>query len=106
MIPHTSIDTANYYNSWDKNEEIKLFELLKNTEAKFILSTWHHNKYRKNKYIDLLWNNFNINILEHFYHIGASEENRNSMQEAIVTNFAENEEDYMQFSFPSKGYQQ
>jgi DNA adenine methylase len=83
-----------------------LFELLKNTEAKFILSTWHHNKYRKNKYIDLLWNNFNINILEHFYHIGASEENRNSMQEAIVTNFAENEEDYMQFSFPSKGYQQ
>ncbi len=78
---------SDYFNSWTQENEEKLFELLHNTEAKFILSTWHSNKFRENKYIDALWNNFNIIQKEHFYHLGGRESNRNKMMEALVYNF-------------------
>ncbi|WP_420629513.1 Dam family site-specific DNA-(adenine-N6)-methyltransferase [Candidatus Leptofilum sp.] len=77
---------ADYYNGWDEVHEKRLFQALSRTDAKFILSTWHHNDYRKNEYIDLLWNRFNILTREHFYHVGASENNRNPMIEAVITN--------------------
>lgn len=77
---------ADYYNGWNEEHEIKLFEALSNSKSKFILSTWHHNDYRSNCYIGSLWSNFNILTREHFYHVGASENNRNAMIEAIVTN--------------------
>jgi DNA adenine methylase len=76
-----------YYNSWDENSEVKLFYTLNGTNAKFILSTWHHNKYRENPYIKTYWGDFNICTKEHFYYLGASEENRNKMIEALITNF-------------------
>jgi len=53
----------------------------------FILSTWHHNDYRENKYIKSIWKEFNILTREHFYHVGASEKNRSPMIEAIITNY-------------------
>ena len=39
---------TDYYNNWTDKEEAKLFEALKKTKAKFILSSWHHNQYREN----------------------------------------------------------
>ncbi len=78
---------VDYYNGWNDNDEKKLFHLLQQTQSRFILSTWHHNDFRKNEYIDLLWNRFNIFTREHFYHVGGSEKNRNPMIEAIVANF-------------------
>ncbi len=78
---------VDYYNGWNEENENKLFELLSNTKSKFILSTWHHNDFRKNEYIDSLWNKFNVLTREHFYHVGGSENNRNPMIEAIVTNY-------------------
>ncbi|MFB6349171.1 DNA adenine methylase [Moraxella sp. ZJ142] len=80
---------TDYYNQWQEKDEFKLHELLKTTPAYFILSTWHHNIYRKNQYIDTLWGEFNISTQEHFYHIGAKEANRNTMMEAIICNFNE-----------------
>lgn len=77
---------VDYFNSWSAEDEHKLFLSLKNTKAKFILSTWHSNKYRRNPCIDIYWEQFNILTREHFYHIGAKEENRNPMIEALVTN--------------------
>jgi len=59
---------------------------LNNFEGKFILSTWHSNKYRENKYLKTIWKNFNIITKEHFYHLGGSESNRNSMLEALILN--------------------
>jgi len=78
---------ADYYNGWDEDNETKLFELLSQSPAKFILSTWHHNDFRKNKYIDTLWQEYNISTREHFYHIGGELKNRNRMIEALVTNY-------------------
>lgn len=78
---------VDYYNGWDDQHERSLYESLSRTPSKFILSTWHHNDYRKNEYIESLWDNFNILTREHFYHVGGSEKNRNPMIEAIVTNY-------------------
>ena len=78
---------VDYYNGWNQVHEESLFFALKEFSGKFILSTWHHNDFRKNKYIDLLWDKFNIMTREHFYHVGAKETNRRPMIEAIITNY-------------------
>ena len=76
-----------YFNSWQQEDEERLFGCLSETKAKFILSTWHSNKYRTNEYLDTLWSTFHIVTKEHFYHVEAKEDNRNSMLEALVMNF-------------------
>ncbi len=78
---------TDYFNSWNERDEYNLFNSLKEFQGKFILSTWHNNKYRKNLYIDKLWSEFNLFTREHFYHLGGNENNRNSMIEAIITNY-------------------
>jgi DNA adenine methylase len=78
---------VDYYNGWDEAREKLLYNALANTKSQFILSTWHHNDYRKNKYIESLWREFYILTREHFYHVGGREKNRNPMIEAIVTNY-------------------
>jgi len=78
---------ADYFNGWDDTCEQELFAKLSKFKGKFVLSTWHHNDYRKNKYIDILWSEYNILTREHFYHVGGKEKNRNPVVEALVTNF-------------------
>jgi len=78
---------VDYYDSWDEKDELKLNELLRNSGAKFMLSTWDNNQYRKNDYLETIWNDCNKLNKEHFYHIGAKEENRNPMIEALIMNY-------------------
>lgn len=78
---------TDYYNGWSENDEQRLFKLLKQTKAKFILSTWHHNEFRHNLMIEKYWSEFNIDTSEHFYHNGGHIENRHSVTEALVFNF-------------------
>lgn len=78
---------ADYYNGWDETNEQNLFKKLGDGQSRFILSTWHHNDYRSNTYIETLWNSYNVMTREHFYHVGGSEKNRNPMIEALITNF-------------------
>ncbi len=78
---------TDYFNGWDEENENELFNALSNTKSCFILSTWHHNDFRKNEYIESLWNNFYVLTREHFYHVGGSEINRNPMIEALITNY-------------------
>lgn len=77
---------ADYFNGWEDEDEKQLFRSLQKSESQFILSTWHHNDYRENTYISSLWSQYNVLTKEHFYHVGASEKNRSSMIEALVTN--------------------
>lgn len=79
--------TQGYYNDWNQKDEEDLFSCLKNFQGKFLLSTWHHNTYRENTFIKNLWNIFNVRTQEHFYHLGGEIKNRNSMIEALITNF-------------------
>jgi len=78
---------VDYYDSWDENDERDLFDELSSCPSRFILSTWHSNRYRKNSFLQSLWSGFHILTKEHFYHVGAKETNRNPMLEALVMNF-------------------
>ena len=78
---------VDYFNSWTEKEEELLFNLLSETKAKFILSTWHHNDWRENEMIERYWNKFNIVTKDHFYHNGGNIENRRTIVEALVCNF-------------------
>ena len=78
---------VDYYDSWDEKSEIALSDALSKSSAKFMLSTWDHNDYRKNEYVDTVWKNCQKVTHEHFYHVGAKEENRNPVVEALLTNY-------------------
>lgn len=78
---------VDYYNGWNDAHERELFDKLSDFQGKFILSTWHHNDYRKNEYIQSLWSAHSVLTREHFYHVGGKEENRNPIVEALITNF-------------------
>ena len=78
---------VDYYNGWTEKDEERLFCALNDTPAHFILSTWHHNDFRKNDMIDKYWSKFNVQTQEHFYHGGGKIENRHPIIEALVFNF-------------------
>lgn len=78
---------VDYYNGWDDQSEQALFKAVEVTSSKVILSTWHHNDFRENEYIEFLWKKFNILTRDHFYHVGGREQNRRPMVEAIITNY-------------------
>ncbi|MEW6773446.1 MAG: Dam family site-specific DNA-(adenine-N6)-methyltransferase [Bacteroidota bacterium] len=78
---------VDYFDSWNEKQEFLLHKMLTESGSKFILSTWHSNKYRKNEYLNTLWTNFHISTIEHFYHLGGKEDNRNPILEAVITNF-------------------
>lgn len=77
---------VDYFDSWEEKDEFALHELLKNANSNFILSTWHSNEYRNNDYIQSLWHSYNLLTRAHFYYVGASEDNRKPMLEALLTN--------------------
>ena len=76
-----------YFIGWNEKDESDLADMLSSTSSKFMLSTWHHNKYRNNEMIDKYWNKFNIITVEHRYTIGGKEQNRKNITEALITNF-------------------
>ena len=78
---------VDYYDSWEETDESLLSNLLLKKSSKIIVSTWDHNQYRKNEYIEKYWNSMNKITTEHFYHVGASENNRRSIMEALLVNF-------------------
>lgn len=78
---------VDYYDSWNEELEVMLRDELFASGAKFMLSTWDENKYRKNEYLDTVWHDCYKLNQEHFYHVGAKEKNRNSMMEALMMNY-------------------
>jgi DNA adenine methylase len=82
---------VDYYSGWTESDETTLCDALSNFPGRFILSTWHHNDYRENEYINRLWSRFNVLTKNHFYNVGGKEENRNPVVEALVTNFQTDE---------------
>jgi len=77
---------VDYFDSWSEEEEKILKDGLKNSGAKYILSTWLSNKYRTNDYIFDIWKECNVATKEHFYHVGGKETNRNAVYEALLSN--------------------
>jgi DNA adenine methylase len=78
---------VDYYDSWEEQNELDLEKYLQNCGAKFMVSTWHSNKYRENNYLNGLWKKYKIATTSHFYHVGGKEENRNAVTEALIMNY-------------------
>ena len=78
---------VDYYDSWDEEHEIALREALYASKAKFMLSTWDENQFRKNEYINTVWQGCYKKNKEHFYHVAAKESNRSAMMEALLMNY-------------------
>ncbi|WP_281747545.1 DNA adenine methylase [Helicobacter suis] len=74
---------ADYFSSWSYTHEEKLHDLLKHTQASFLLSTWHSNAYRQNPYTHH-YQEYQIKLLDHFYYLGGREENRSAVKEALI----------------------
>ena len=81
---------VDYYDSWDEKLEILLHNSLFQSQAQFMVSTWHHNDYRANEYIEKVWNDCSVLTQEHFYYVGAKEHNRKAVVEALLTNYSPN----------------
>lgn len=78
---------VDYYDSWDERSEIALHGSLQAAGTMFMLSTWDHNDYRKNTYIDTVWGSCYKLTKDHYYHVGAKETNRNPVMEALLMNY-------------------
>jgi len=78
---------VDYYDSWDEKKELALCNSLKRSGTRFMLSTWDHNDYRSNRYIDTVWGFCHKLTQDHYYHVGAREANRNPIVEALLTNY-------------------
>ena len=79
---------ADYFNSWSMKDEDDLTQWLKNALCRWALSTWHSNEFRENE-TALGWESlgYHCHKIEHYYHVGASEDLRHPMIEAVFTNF-------------------
>lgn len=78
---------VDYYDSWDESQERILHRLLMEHSGRFMLSTWDYNQYRRNPYLSSIWLDCHKTNVDHFYHLGAKEDNRKPMVEALLTNY-------------------
>ena len=78
---------VDYYDSWEYADEVRLRQCLTASGAKYMVSTWDHNCYRRNEYVQNVWGQCHKRNIDHFYHVGAREKNRNAMTEALLTNY-------------------
>ena len=77
---------TDYYNQWSDEEADALVAGIKALPCGFGYSMWKENKYRKNSHLVEHFNEYPMETYSHFYHVGASEELRNEMEEALVLN--------------------
>ncbi len=77
---------ATYFEDWTEEENDIFFEKIKKMKASFLLSNWVENSYRRNEKIDIFNNEeeFQIQLIDHFYHVGGNLENRNKMVECLI----------------------
>lgn len=71
-----------YFSTWDQDKADFLSRIVQDSDAGYALSMWHSNRFRQNSHLDF-WSG-EVRTTEHFYHVGASETNRNAMTEALV----------------------
>ena len=77
----------NYYDSWTEKDELELHELVMNTDARVVLSTWYSANNVENKYVKELWGDLNLHTKDHRYIVGQKKSNRYPVVEALLTNF-------------------
>ena len=75
---------ADYFNRWGDAEAAALATAVKKLPGGFAYSMWKENRYRTNAHLDDHFAGFPLRTMTHFYHVGASERLRNSVDEALI----------------------
>lgn len=75
---------TDYYNQWSEAEAIQLAETARWLPCGFALSMWKANRYRANDHLADYWSDLVERTNQHFYHLGPTEELRNSIEEALL----------------------
>lgn len=75
---------ADYYNKWDLQHADDLTVAVKTLPCGFAYSMWKGNKYRENVHLAEGFEGYHMETFSHFYHVGASEDLRSEMEEALV----------------------
>lgn len=78
---------TDYYNSWGEKENEELINVLLNLRCGWALSNWKENKYRTNQFVqhlEELKDEVVVRLFFHFYHVGAYENLRNDITEALI----------------------
>lgn len=85
---------STYFDAWTEEKNEEFFSFISSLESDFILSNWLSNAYRENDHIKTHFENgrFNVLTIEHFYHVGAQEKNRNAILECLITNFSSSQD--------------
>ena len=81
--PYIGRDTS-YVGEWPESEAVQLAEYAHRTPANVCLSMWKENEFRRNEHLFEYWADFTWHEQEHFYHIGARENNRHPMLEVLA----------------------
>jgi DNA adenine methylase len=81
--PYIGRDTT-YVCEWGEEDAENLAIAAHDTPASVALSMWKENKYRRNDHLTKCWGDFEMVEFEHFYHLGATENLRNSMTEVLA----------------------
>lgn len=81
--PYIGRDTS-YVGEWPEVEAVQLAEYAHSTPANVCLSMWKENEFRRNDHLYKYWADFTWHEQEHFYHIGAKENNRHPMLEVLA----------------------
>ncbi|MCS6814188.1 MAG: Dam family site-specific DNA-(adenine-N6)-methyltransferase [Cyanobacteria bacterium] len=75
---------TDYYNTWTSMDAVRLAAQTRSLAGGYALSMWLENQYRRNAHIHDCWQDMDIRLYSHFYHVGAHELLRHSMTEALV----------------------
>jgi len=79
---------SDYYNGWGHDDEVSLFNLLNNSNSKFMLSSWKSDGKSVNEYVtNGCWSKFNCVEFSHKYIVGGTKERRPSVIEVLVKNY-------------------
>ncbi len=75
---------TDYFNTWTDDDASRLEDSLKSLPCQFLYSMWSENKYRKNDRLHNAFSEYEIRTFSHFYHLGATENLRSRMMEALI----------------------
>ncbi|QUV86128.1 Dam family site-specific DNA-(adenine-N6)-methyltransferase [Chloracidobacterium aggregatum] len=75
---------ADYYQRWSEREALELARIIKSLPCGFALSMWKQNKYRINEHLEYYLDGLVVKSFMHFYHVGSSENLRNSIEEVLL----------------------
>jgi DNA adenine methylase len=76
-----------FYENWSEESETTLHQVLTNSGADYMVSTWRRNEKQDNQLLPKVWSDCFVTSQNHFYCIGAQSESRGSVMEVLLTNY-------------------